>query len=461
MPQSMDIMHQEIAATLRTCQIQASSLLIYQDVLALEPGNYFLQLLQALTDLTDSENATKTKADMACLVAYGQWFKAMASSNSSSSGTHSLGNHSWQDYLIAQVLTTNNPFIQLAQTVDFGEIPHDLVTAVKHDLNVLQNLSYADGNSLHQWLQALVSLPFHPVAWQGQDDCQPQDLDPHVVSLSQKLKKSDRWSDVLPELAKYYRDYGTGLFAQYMALRWQAGELVGIAHPDLVQIDNLIGYELQKETLLKNTEFFLAGYQALHVLLYGSRGSGKSSLVKALLRQYGDRGLRLIEVAKSDLKDLPIITEQLRHAPQKFIIFVDDLSFEKESEDYKALKVLLEGNLASRPSNAIVYATSNRRHLLREYFSERPRPSDSEEVHPWDTVQEKLSLSDRFGLTLTFTGADQQTYLQIVAHLATKANLAIGDEDLEYRALQWATRHNGRSGRTAQQFIDFLQAELC
>jgi uncharacterized protein len=461
----MHPIHQEIAATLRTCQLQTSSLLIYQDVLALEPGKYFLQLLQALSDRANSEHTTKTKADMACLVAYGQWFKAMASCNSSRNpsggGTHPVGNHSWQDYLIAQVLTTNNPFIQLAQTVDFADIPYDLVTAVKHDLNVLQNLSYADGNSLHQWLQALVSLPFHPVVWQGQDDYQPQDLDLHVVNLSQKLKKSDRWSDVLPELAKYYRDYGTGLFAQYIALRWQAGMLVGIAHPDLVQIDNLIGYELQKETLLKNTEFFLAGYQALHVLLYGSRGSGKSSLVKALLRQYGDRGLRLVEVAKSDLRDLPIITEQLRHAPQKFIIFVDDLSFEKESEDYKALKVLLEGNLASRPSNVIVYATSNRRHLLREYFSERPRPSDSEEVHPWDTVQEKLSLSDRFGLTITFTGADQQTYLQIVTHLAAKANIAISAEDLEYRALQWATRHNGRSGRTAQQFIDFLQAELC
>ncbi len=454
-------MHQEIAATLRTCQLQASSLLVYQDVLDLEAGKHFLQLLQALVDRADPENTTNTKADMACLVAYGQWFKAMASSNLSGGGTHATGNRGWQDYLIARILTTNNPFIQLAQTADFAEIPPDLVAAVKHDLNVLQNLSYADGNSLHQWLQALVSLPFNLVVWQGQDDCQPQGLDPHVANLYQKLQVSDRWSDVLPELANYYRHYGTGLFAQSVALRWQAGELVGIAHPDLVQIDNLVGYEIQKETLLKNTEFFLAGYQALHVLLYGSRGSGKSSLVKSLLRQYGDRGLRLIEVAKSDLRDLSIIIEQLRHAPQKFIIFVDDLSFEKESEDYKALKVLLEGNLTARPSNVIVYATSNRRHLLREYFSERPRPSDSDEVHPWDTVQEKLSLSDRFGLTITFAGADQQTYLQIVKHLAAQSNITISAEDLEYRALQWATRHNGRSGRTAQQFIDFLQADLC
>jgi uncharacterized protein len=453
-------MHQEIAATLRTCQLQAASLLIYQDILALEPGKRFLQLLQALVDRSDPEHPTNPKAELACLVAYGQWFKAMASTSASYGGMHPAGNCSWQDYLIAQILTANNPFIQLAQTMDSAEIPPDLVAAVKHDLNVLQNLSYVDGNSLKQWLKALVKLPFDPVVWQGQDDFQPQELEPHVAKLFQKLRASDRWSNVLPDLAKYYRQFGTGLFAQHLALRWQAGELVGIAHPDLVPIDRLVGYELQKESLLKNTEFFLAGHQALHVLLYGSRGSGKSSLVKSLLGQYGDRGLRLIEIAKSDLKDLPIVTEQLRHAPQKFIVFVDDLSFERESEDYKALKVLLEGNLTARPSNVIVYATSNRRHLLREYFSERPRPSDSEEVHPWDTVQEKLSLSDRFGLTITFAGADQHTYLQIVTHLASQANIAISPEDLEYRALQWATRHNGRSGRTAQQFIDFLQAEL-
>ncbi len=453
--------HQEIAATLRACQLQVASLLIYQDVLALEPGKHFLQLLQTLADRANLEHAINTKADLACLGAYGQWFKVMAKAISSCGGTHPTGNLSWQDYLIAQILTTNNPFVQLAQTVDFVDISPDLIAAAKHDLNVLQYLSYIDGNSLHQWLQALVNLPFNSVVWRGQDDLQPPGRAPQVTDLFQKLHASDRWSDVLPDLAKYYRQFGTGLFAQYVALHWQAGKLVGIAHPDLVPIDRLVGYELQKEALLKNTEFLLAGHQALHVLLYGSRGSGKSSLVKALLGRYGDRGLRLIEVAKSDLKDLSIVTELLRHAPQKFIIFVDDLSFEKESEDYKALKVLLEGNLTAKPSNVIVYATSNRRHLLREYFSERPRPSDSEEVHPWDTVQEKLSLSDRFGLTITFTGADQHTYLQIVMHLATQANIAISPEDLEYRALQWATRHNGRSGRTAQQFIDFLHAELC
>jgi predicted AAA+ superfamily ATPase len=250
------------------------------------------------------------------------------------------------------------------------------------------------------------------------------------------------------------------MFAQYRAFRWQAGVLKGIAHPDPIHLEDLVGYEVQQQLLIQNTEALLAGYPALHVLLYGSRGSGKSSLVKALLHRYGDRGLRLIEVSKADLNALITIADTLRHLPQKFILFVDDLSFEEDEDAYKALKVVLEGNLTARPQNLVVYATSNRRHLIREFFGDRPRPSDADEVHSWDTVQEKLSFSDRFGLTLTFEPADQTTYLAMVHHLARQASITLSNEELEHRALQWATRHNGRSGRTARQFVDFLKAEL-
>jgi predicted AAA+ superfamily ATPase len=251
-----------------------------------------------------------------------------------------------------------------------------------------------------------------------------------------------------------------GLFAEYRAFRWQDGQFFGISYPDPIQLNTLVGYEWQRDALLKNTEFLLSGETALHVLLYGSRGSGKSSLVKALLNEYQERHLRLLEVAKSDLKDLPKIVEQLRGLPQKFIIFVDDLSFEEDDDAFKELKVVLEGNLTARPQNVVVYATSNRRHLIREFFGDRPAPKDSEEIHAWDTMQEKLSFSDRFGLTLTFEPADQQTYLTIIRHLAAQAKINISPEDLEYQALQWATRHNGRSGRTARQFIDFLKADI-
>ncbi|NJS16107.1 MAG: ATP-binding protein, partial [Nostocaceae cyanobacterium CSU_2_110] len=190
-----------------------------------------------------------------------------------------------------------------------------------------------------------------------------------------------------------------------------------------------------------------------------SRGSGKSSLVKALLNEYAHLNLRLIEVAKSELKDLPQIVELLWNKPQKFIIFVDDLSFEDSDDTFKAFKVVLEGSLTARSQNVVVYATSNRRHLIREFFADRPRPKDSDEVNAWDSVQEKLSFSDRFGLTLTFEPASQNAYLQIVQHLVKLSNIEISTEELKHQALQWATRHNGRSGRTARQFVDFLKAE--
>jgi len=211
---------------------------------------------------------------------------------------------------------------------------------------------------------------------------------------------------------------------------------------------------------VQNTQFLLKGYSALNVLLYGSRGSGKSSLVKGLLNEYASDGLRLVEVPKAELRNLPLILEQLRDLPQKFIIFVDDLSFEEDDDSFKALKVVLEGNITARSRNVVVYATSNRRHLIREFFEDRPRPSDQDEVHAWDTVQEKLSFSDRFGLTLTFEPPNQDRYLEIVHHLAQLAQIPLSADDLEFRAKQWATRHNGRSGRSARQFIDFLQGEL-
>ncbi|MBV8884210.1 MAG: ATP-binding protein [Chroococcidiopsidaceae cyanobacterium CP_BM_RX_35] len=423
-------MNTQAIASLQILQHSCASLLLYQSVLSGEIGQAFLNLLQTLSH---------SKSDqLACIKAYGRWFKALASSN-----------QSWRDYLITQILTDDNPFTSLAQQQDLADLPPALLAAAQQDLQALHHL-YKCSSDLGQWVQAAAALPVTPIAWEHE----PVGRE----AIRSQLQHLDNWADALEELAAYYRQSGTGIFA-YRALRWQSGQLVGIAYPDPVQLQELVGYESQRDALLKNTEFLLAGYPALHVLLYGSRGSGKSSLVKGLLNEYSDRPLRLLEVTKSDLKDLPKIVERLRNVPQKFIIFVDDLSFEEDDDAFKALKVVLEGHLTARPQNVVIYATSNRRHLIREFFGDRPRTSDNE-VHAWDTVQEKLSFSDRFGLTLTFEPADQPTYLNIVQHLAAQAKITLTQEELEYRALQWATRHNGRSGRTARQFIDFLKADL-
>ncbi|MCL6635108.1 MAG: ATP-binding protein [Peptococcaceae bacterium] len=194
---------------------------------------------------------------------------------------------------------------------------------------------------------------------------------------------------------------------------------------------------------------------ANNVLLYGDRGTGKSSTVKALLNHYRDRGLRLVEVAKGDLNGFALIARQLRDRPQRFIIFVDDLSFEESEVAYKELKAVLEGGLESRPANVLIYATSNRRHLVREHFSDRAAPAGPDgEVRGNDTVQEKLSLADRFGITVLFTSPDRALYLDIVRGLAKQRGISLAEGELERRALLWEAWHNGRSGRTARQFVD-------
>lgn len=398
---------------------QAASLLLYQSVFSGEVGENFLSLLQAL----------QSGDVLAKIETYGCWFRGLAARD-----------RSWSDYLIEQILQDDNPFSRQAQHLPLDRLPPALVQAARHDLQALQLLSRCGGKQLAEWVQAL--------AWVRQREDETL------------LHQCENWEDAIADLASHYARYGTGIFARYRAFGWQQGEFVGIASPDPVQWSELVGYDAQKAELARNTEFLLAGTPALHVLLYGSRGSGKSSLVKAIANKYAQRGLRLIEVNQAQLAQLPKIVEQLRDLPQKFVIFVDDLSFEEDDSVFKALKVVLEGSATARAQNVVVYATSNRRHLVREYFSDRPRPSDSDEVHAWDTLQEKLSFSDRFGLTLTFEPANQDTYLAIVRHLAARSRIDLPAEELEFRAKQWATRHNGRSGRTARQFVDFLQSEL-
>lgn len=429
----MSYSNSQVLAQIKSLHWQIASLLLYQSVIKKTVGQAFIQLLESLS-----------KGDVIaieCIRAYSNWFRTIASQNIS-----------WQEYVIYQIVQDENPFSKQVQNVDITSLSPNLIAAAKHDLQILQNLYQCSGKQISQWVKTIAKLEDPPIPWEPQTQRQEP--------IYQKLKDLENWVDAIETLATHYRHFGIGLFAESIAFEWRNGQLLTITYPDPVKLKELVGYEFQRDTLIKNTEFLLVGYPALNVLLYGSRGSGKSSLVKALLNEYSQRNLRLVEVAKSDLKDLPLILEKLRNVPQKFIIFVDDLSFEEDDDTFKALKVVLEGNLTAKPANVVVYATSNRRHLIREFFNDRPTPKDSDEVHNWDTVQEKLSFSDRFGLTLTFEPANQDTYLTIVRHLAKQEKISLNPEDLDYQALQWATRNNGRSGRGARQFIDFLKANL-
>lgn len=450
-------------------QDSLSHLLLYQNVLQQPVIAALVQLLAAL------EQADQPRADQprACQRAYGQWFRSL------------LGQEkSWSAIVLEAVLLDENPFSQRVQQQSRRQSqqqsqqpqqpqqpsleaqPKALLQAAGQDLQILYSLAHLPAQTLADWVQQGAGAE-DTTGWT------PVPGPPLSSSNHLALDPQRDWSEQIEALAQHYQRWGTGLLGRFRALRWQGSQLEGIATPDPITLDQLVGYEEPKQRLLQNTERLLGGLPALHVLLYGSRGTGKSSLVKALIHQYGEQGLRLIELPKAHLIDLPQLVEHLRDRPQCFVVFVDDLSFEADDESFKALKVVLEGSVTARAHNVVVYATSNRRHLIREFHQDRPtlRSGDRRslhhqlsedqqgEIHAWDTVQEKLSFSDRFGLTLTFIPPQQDTYLAIVRHLAQYYGLTLPTEELDFQARHWATRNNGQSGRSARQFIDWLRGE--
>ena len=252
-----------------------------------------------------------------------------------------------------------------------------------------------------------------------------------------------------------------GIFRSHLAFRWEragdGGRIVPIPHPHGVDLAALVGIDRAKKELLRNTEQFVSGRGANHVLLWGERGTGKSSSVKGLLPVFGPRGLRIVELARWDLFSFPQIIGQLRDLPFRFLLYCDDLSFDEGEADYRGLKTLLDGGVEERPENVLIYATSNRRHLMPE---RRVALGAEDEIHPEEAVGEKLSLSDRFGLQLGFYRFDQETYLAVVESYAGRMRLPVDPGTLREDALRWALAAGSRSGRTAKQFIDDLAGRL-
>ena len=288
-----------------------------------------------------------------------------------------------------------------------------------------------------------------------------RDVSWQVRVLSRALDRARNEEDVFSLMTSYYRQYGFGLFAMNRAFRVQGHgrelEFLPITNVDRVMLEDLLGYERQKEELRRNTEAFLDGRHANNVLLYGDAGTGKSTSVKALVNEYFSRGLRMIEIYKHQFEDLSAVLAQVKNRNYRFIIFIDDLSFEENEVEYKFLKAVIEGGVETRPDNVLIYATSNRRHLIRETWNDRTDMEHHGDIHRSDTVEEKLSLSARFGVTINYNAPTPREYQSIVLALARRQGIRMEEAELLARANTWEVRHGGFSGRVAQQFVNYLE----
>ena len=321
---------------------------------------------------------------------------------------------------------------------------------------------------LAAWLDAFHALSSRcPAALQGE----LRDWDPgtargdafprrRVAALRDALSRAETPAEVRDALAETYRRCGVGELALCRAFRaGRGGKLRPIPDPELPPLDAIVGYGQQKRLLVENTAAFLEGRESNHVLLYGDAGTGKSTCVRALLSQFDDSALRLVELQRAQFAGLPGLLSRLRRRGLKFILFLDDLSFEDHETEYKHLKAAIEGGLETMPENVRIYATSNRRHLIRETWSDKRDMEYDEDLHRSDTVAEKLSLAGRFGLNIRFDSPDRRLYYEIIDRLCAERGIEVPADELHRRADAWAIRHGGLSGRTARQFVDDLSAK--
>ena len=283
-----------------------------------------------------------------------------------------------------------------------------------------------------------------------------------VQALSRRLEEARDADGFFDAVTGFYKDYGVGMFGLNKAFRITnnaAGELIflPINNMDRVMLDDLVGYEIQKKKLVDNTRAFVEGKKANNVLLFGDSGTGKSTSIKAIVNEFYKDGLRMIEIYKHQFQDLSNVIAAVKNRNYRFIIYMDDLSFEEFEVEYKFLKAVIEGGVETKPDNVLIYATSNRRHLIKETWSDRNDMEHDNGMHRSDTMQEKLSLVNRFGVTINYSRPSQKEYFEIVIQLARRAGIELSDEELKAEANKWELAHGGISGRTAQQFVYYLE----
>ena len=376
--------------------------------------------------------------------------------------TYGFDKNLWHNYLTFVLITNENSFSLTSEKVgaNDGTVNH----FAKNDFQVFMNLFHYNFRPIEEALGIdCFSTLLDYKAIGKKERMYNKNVSQKVRALSDQLAAAQDVDAFFDAVTTFYKDYGVGMFGLNKAFRLETVDdrltFVPINNLDKVVLSDLTGYEIQKKKLIDNTEAFVHGRTANNCLLYGDAGTGKSTSIKAILNQYYDQGLRMIEIYKHQFKYLSRIISHVKNRNYRFVIYMDDLSFEEFEIEYKYLKAVIEGGMETKPDNVLIYATSNRRHLIRETWSDR---SDmDEELHRSDTVQEKLSLVHRFGITINFSRPSQKEYYQIVINLARKyPQITLSEKELCAEANKWELSHGGISGRTAQQFVNYLAGQV-
>ena len=369
----------------------------------------------------------------------------------------------WHNYLAYFLITNENPFSITCEKIgaNDGSVNH----FARNDFSAIKNLFEYDFSEIEKSLgiDCFTQISNYR-AIEKKELMYNKNVSEKVQALSSRMEQARDVEGFFTAVTEFYRDYGVGMFGLNKAFRIQDrtdSKLVflPINNMDKVMLSDLVGYEIQKKKLVANTRAFVEGKKANNVLLFGDSGTGKSTSIKAIVNEFYDQGLRMIEIYKHQFKDLSNVIAAVKNRNYKFIIYMDDLSFEEFEIEYKFLKAVIEGGVETKPDNILIYATSNRRHLIRETWSDRNDVQQDEGMHRSDTMQEKLSLVNRFGVTINYSKPSQKEYFDIVIHLAAKSGIKMSEDELKAEANKWELSHGGISGRTAQQFIYYLQGK--
>ena len=431
---------------------EVAKLILYRDL----GEDSILRKLSGIFE--DYENGVGTKAELTTRI-YEQ-MKALLDLAT----MYGFDENLWHNYLTFILLTNENSFSMTSEKVgaNDGSVNH----FAKGDFRVFKKLFDFDFGPIEQDLEIdCFSTICHYRAIGKKERMYNKNVSEKVQAVSRQIEAAADEEEIFCIITDFYKAYGVGMFGLNKAFRIQRYqddvEFLPINNTEQVVLDDLIGYEIQKKKLVDNTEAFVKGLPANNVLLFGDSGTGKSTSIKAILNEYYDQGLRMIEIYKHQFQDLSAVISHIKNRNYRFIIYMDDLSFEEFEIEYKYLKAVIEGGMETKPDNVLIYATSNRRHIIRETWSDRSDMEQDDGMHRSDTMQEKLSLVARFGVTISFSKPTQKEYFRIVTELAKRyPEITLSEQELCAEANKWEMSHGGISGRTAQQFINYLAGRI-